>query len=699
MNWQTEIKFLKGVGPKKAELFKNELKIHTIKDLLYYFPYKYVDKTKFYNIKDLTTDLAFVQLKGKINNIEEIGQGNKKRLVAKFVDDSGTIELVWFQGIKWIKKKLKIGEEYVIFGKPNFMKSNYISIAHPELETLEQYKTRKIKPGLHPYYSTTEKLKKNYIFSRTISELISKALDQINPISDFLPKYLIERLNLLSLSEAIKNIHFPQNYNLLKAAEYRLKFDEFFINQLALIKQKKIRTEKLPGYVFERIGNYFNDFYFKKLNFELTNAQKRVLKEIRKDFKSSHQANRLLQGDVGSGKTIIALMSMLIALDNGYQTCLMAPTEILAQQHYKNFEKMLNGLDINLKLLTGSTKTKERKLIYKQLQNGEIQILIGTHALIEDTVKFHKLGLAIIDEQHRFGVAQRAKLWKKGKIPPHIIVMTATPIPRTLSMTLYGDLDVSIIDELPAGRKPIKTIHLKESERYKLYKFLEKEISKGRQVYIVYPLIKESEKLDYKNIEEGYKQITQFFPQPKYRVGILHGQMRPEEKEYQMQLFVSGQTQILVSTTVIEVGVNVPNATVMVIESAERFGLSQLHQLRGRVGRGAQQSFCFLITKNNLSPDAKKRINTMTQTNDGFKIAEVDMKLRGPGDIFGTAQSGFPFHFKIADLSKDNSILILAREIAQKILNEDPNLSSSIHKKLKAEVYKEIIQSPWGFIS
>ncbi len=699
MDWLTDITYLKGVGPKRAELLNKEIDVFTIKDLLYYFPYKYVDRSKFYTVRDLTTELAYVQMKGKIIKIEEHGQGRSKRLVAKFFDGVGTIDLVWFQGIKWIKNNLKIGQEYIVFGKPNFFRNGTISIPHPELETVEKYEARTVRGSFQPYYSTTERLRKSFISSRTISELVSKALEIVDNIPDFMPDYLIERIGFLPLSEAIKNIHFPQNPHKLQLAEFRLKFDEFFINQLSLIKQKRLRTEKTAGYVFEHVGEYFNRFYNEKLSFELTNAQKRVLKEIRRDFKSGHQANRLLQGDVGSGKTIVALMSMLIALDNDFQACLMAPTEILAQQHYKNFIELLDGLDINVKLLTGSTKTRERKIIHHQLLTGELQILVGTHALIEDTVQFKRLGLAIIDEQHRFGVAQRAKLWQKGKIPPHVIVMTATPIPRTLSMTLYGDLDVSVIDEMPPGRKPIKTIHVRESGRRRLYNFIHREIAKGRQVYIVYPLIKESEKLDYKNLEQGYEHILAEFPPPKYRVGMLHGQMKPEDKDLEMARFARGETQILVATTVIEVGVNVPNATVMVIESAERFGLSQLHQLRGRVGRGGEQSYCILVTKDKLSSDARKRIDTMVSTTDGFKIAEMDLHLRGPGDIFGTAQSGFPFHFRIANLSKDGKILQLARNIAEELLQQDPELVLEQHQLLRREVDREIKRSPWGLIS
>ncbi len=694
----TDITYLKGVGPKRAQLLQKELDIFTVKDLLYYFPYRYIDRSKFYAIRELSVDSAYVQIKGKIVDIREEGQGNKKRLTAVFSDGRDTIELVWFQGLKWVKQSLKTGVEYVVFGKPNFFRDK-ISIAHPELEPADKFEKKAYSGKLQPLYSTTEKLKRSFITSKVISELIANALQYVDAIPDFMPSYLRERLGLMSLDQALKNIHFPPDQYTLQKAEYRLKFDEFFINQLALIKQKQLRTERVQGYVFEKVGDYFMRFYNEKLTFELTGAQKRVLKEIRRDFKSGKQCNRLLQGDVGSGKTIVALMSMLIALDNGYQACLMAPTEILAQQHYQTFKQMLDGLDINIKLLTGSTKTRERRIIHHQLQTGELQILIGTHALIEDTVQFKRLGLAIIDEQHRFGVAQRAKLWQKGKIPPHVIVMTATPIPRTLAMTLYGDLDVSVIDEMPPGRKPVRTYHMTEKMRPKLYRFIRQQIDRGRQVYIVYPLIKESEKLDYKNLEQGYEQIVQAFPPPKYRVGIVHGKMRPEDKDWEMRRFAEGKTHILVATTVIEVGVNVPNATVMVIESAERFGLSQLHQLRGRVGRGDEQSYCILMTKDRLSRDAMTRIQAMTSTTDGFKLAEMDLRLRGPGDIFGTEQSGFPFLFKIANLSKDGHILQIARSVAEEVLKEDPQLSLPQNAGLAREVAKEIKRSPWGMIS
>ncbi len=698
MDLNSEVTYLKGVGPKRAQLLAKELDIFTVKDLLYYFPYRYIDRSKFYKISELSTESAFVQIKGRLLSLQEEGEGKKKRLRGLFTDGIDTMELIWFKGIRWIKQTLQPGKNYVVFGKPSFFRGK-VSIAHPEIELVSSFEKKAYSGKLQPIYSTTEKLKKNYITSKVISEIIANAFEKLTDIPDFMPDYLLQRLGMPDLTTALKNIHFPPDQHSLQKAEYRLKFDELFINQLSLLKQKRLRTERLPGYIFEKVGDYFMKFYNEKLTFELTGAQKRVLKQIRRDFKSGHQANRLLQGDVGSGKTIVALMSMLIALDNGYQACLMAPTEILAQQHFETFKTMLDGLDINIKLLTGSTKTRERKVIHHQLQTGELQILIGTHALLEDTVQFKKLGLAIIDEQHRFGVAQRAKLWQKGKTPPHVIVMTATPIPRTLAMTLYGDLDVSVIDEMPPGRKPVRTLHVTESYRPKLYRFIRKQIEEGRQIYVVYPLIKESEKLDYQNLEQGYEQLKQVFPPPKYKIGIVHGKMRPEDKDYEMKLFAEGKTQILVATTVIEVGVNVPNATVMVIESAERFGLSQLHQLRGRVGRGSAQSYCILVTKDQLSRDAMTRIQAMVSTTDGFKLSEMDMRLRGPGDIFGTAQSGFPYLFKIANLSKDRHILELARNIAQDLLKEDPNLSNPEHYLLAKEVDKEIKRSPWGMIS
>jgi len=627
---QQEIKFLTGVGPKRAELLNKELKIFTFEDLLYYFPYKYIDRSKFYQIRDLIPELPHIQLKGKIIGFEQIGGGRKKRLVAYFTDGTGTLELVWFKGLSYIQKNLQLNKEYIVFGKPGYFGGKY-NIIHPEME--DSIKNQNvINAKLQAHYSTTEKLKKNYLSSRAIAKLINNLLLQIkDKIKETLPDYLIQKYKLISLQEALFNIHFPQNAEILKRAIYRLKFEELFYIQLNILQKRSIRLNKFNGFVFSRVGDFLNQFYEKNLPFELTNAQKRVLKEIRKDVGSGKQMNRLLQGDVGSGKTLVALMSMLIALDNGFQACIMAPTEILANQHFETIKTFLDGLTINVQLLTGSTKTAVRKKIHEQLLNGEIQILIGTHALIEETVKFKNLGLVVIDEQHRFGVVQRAKLWKKNHQPPHVLVMTATPIPRTLSMTIYGDLDVSVIDELPPGRKPIKTIHLFDSKRLRLFGFMRQQIEQGRQIYIVYPLIKESEKMDYKDLEDGYESISRAFPPPKYAVSIVHGQMKAEEKDIAMNLFINGKTHIMVATTVIEVGVDIPNASVMVIESAERFGLLQLHQLRGRVGRGADQSYCILMTGYKLSNEARKRIDIMTKSNDGFEIAEADLKLRGPG--------------------------------------------------------------------
>ena len=684
---QQEIKFLTGVGPKRAELLNKELKIFTFEDLLYYFPYKYIDRSKFYQIRDLNPELPHIQLKGKIIGFEQIGGGRKKRLVAYFTDGTGTIELVWFKGLSYIQKSLQLNKEYIVFGKPGYFGGKY-NVIHPEIE--DSIKNQNvIKAKLQAHYSTTEKLKKNYLPSRAIAKLINNLLLQIkDKINETLPEYLIQKYKLISLHDALFNIHFPQNAEILKKAIYRLKFEELFYIQLHILQKRSIRLNKFNGFVFSKVGDFLNQFYEKNLPFELTNAQKRVLKEIRKDVGSGKQMNRLLQGDVGSGKTLVALMSMLIALDNGFQACIMAPTEILANQHFETLKVFLEELPINVQLLTGSTKTAARKEIHEQLLNGELQILIGTHALIEETVKFKNLGLVVIDEQHRFGVVQRAKLWKKNHQPPHVLVMTATPIPRTLSMTIYGDLDVSVIDELPPGRKPIKTIHLYDSKRLRLFGFMRQQIDQGRQIYIVYPLIKESEKMDYKDLEDGYESISRAFPPPKYAVSIVHGQMKAEEKDVAMNLFIKGKTHIMVATTVIEVGVDIPNASVMVIESAERFGLSQLHQLRGRVGRGADQSFCVLMTGYKLSNEARKRIDIMTKSNDGFEIAEADLKLRGPGDIEGTQQSGLAFDLKIANLGKDAQLIQYVRDIADNILDDDPWLEKNENQVLKNQLKK-----------
>ena len=673
---QQEIKFLSGVGPKKAELLNKELQIYTFQDLLYYFPYKYIDRSKLYTISELNTELPYIQVRGKIVGFQTIGGGNKKRLVASFADETGKMELIWFKGLSYIQKSLELNHEYIVFGKPGNFGGKF-SIIHPEIESVIKNENT-IQTSLQAHYNTSEKLKNSFLTSRAISKLMNNLMvSLIGKINEALPDYLIKKYKLCSLGEALFNIHFPQSADLLKKATYRLKFEELFYIQLSILQKKSIRIHKSNGLIFSKVGEYLNQFYKNNLPFELTEAQKRVIKEIRKDFGSGKQMNRLLQGDVGSGKTLVALMSMLIALDNGYQACIMAPTEILANQHYDTIKEFLKELSVKVSLLTGSTKTKARKEIHKDLIDGDLQILIGTHALIEDAVKFKNLGFVVIDEQHKFGVAQRAKLWKKNHNPPHILVMTATPIPRTLAMTIYGDLDVSVIDELPPGRKPIQTIHLFDSKRLRMFGFLRQQIEEGRQVYIVYPLIKESEKMDYKDLEDGYESISRAFPPPKYAVSIVHGQMKPEEKDAAMKLFVRGQTHIMVATTVIEVGVNVSNASVMVIESAERFGLSQLHQLRGRVGRGADQSYCILMSSFKLSNEARKRIDIMTKTNDGFEIADADLKLRGPGDIEGTQQSGVTFDLKISNLAHDGQLIQYVRNVAEEILDNDPMLEKS----------------------
>ncbi len=680
-----DIKYLPGVGPKRANLFAEELEIRSYGDLLYYFPYKYVDRSRFYQIKDVHPELSNIQIKGKIVKFELAGKPNKRRLIGYFADDTGIIELVWFRGINWIRKSYTLDKEYVIFGKPTVF-NRKINIVHPEIESLEDYNSR-IQQGFEAHYNTTERLKKNYVNSKVIRKLQNNLLQEISgKLGETLPDKIINQLKLAPLNEALLNIHFPKNQEQLRKAQYRLKFEELFYIELNILEQKNTRIRKFSGFNFEKVGKLFNSFYNEKLPFKLTNAQKKVLKEIRRDLGSGLQMNRLLQGDVGSGKTLVALMSILIALDNNYQSCIMAPTEILANQHYESITKFLDDMPVRVKLLTGSTPSSERKKIHEELMNGELHILIGTHALIEDTVQFKNLGLVVIDEQHRFGVAQRAKLWKKNTQPPHVLVMTATPIPRTLSMTVYGDLEVSVIDELPPGRKPVKTVHFYEAKRMRLIEFMRKMIHQGRQVYIVYPLIKESEKLDLKDLEEGYDTILRYFPPPKYAVSVVHGRMRPEEKDKSMELFVRGQTNIMVSTTVIEVGVDVPNASVMVIENAERFGLSQLHQLRGRIGRGQYQSYCVLMTSDKLSEEARKRIQTLVQTNDGFEIAEADLQLRGPGDIEGTQQSGIPFDLKIANLGKDSEILAHARNVAMEVLNEDPELEKEAHAIVKEQI-------------
>lgn len=694
-----DIQFLKGVGPKRAELLNKELNIFTAKDLLYHFPFRYIDRTKFYKISEIKEDFPNIQAKGIISNFQTKGSGRKTYLTAEFSDNTGTIELVWFKGIKWIKENLISGQEYIIFGKPARY-GRKINIAHPEIDKPEKFNKR-INSTLQAVYPSTEKLARKNINSKVFRKIISNIIENLtSKLPETLPGYIVQKYGLLSFNDAIINIHFPENSEKLRRSLHRLKFEELFYIQLNILKAKFGRRLKYKGFIFSEVGKYFNKFYKEKLPFELTNAQKRVIKEIRKDFASGKQSNRLLQGDVGSGKTLVALMLMLIAIDNGYQASLMAPTEILATQHFKTISKFIEGLGLNIALLTGSTKQSERKILHQILQSGKINILIGTHALIEDTVIFKNLGIVVIDEQHRFGVAQRAKMWKKNIQPPHIIVMTATPIPRTLAMTVYGDLEISVIDELPPGRKPVKTIHSYDSKRLRVFKFIKEQIKAGRQVYIVYPLIYESENFDYKDLEDGLESISRAFPPPEYAISVLHGRMKPEEKEKSMKLFVKGITNIMIATTVIEVGVDVPNASVMIIESAERFGLSQLHQLRGRVGRGADQSYCILMTSFKLSKEAKTRIKTMVETNDGFKIAEVDMKLRGPGDTEGTRQSGIPFELKLSDLSKDYKILEKARNAAEFILKEDPLLNEDKNQILARQLKSLILRNKkWGMIS
>ena len=663
-----DIKYLSGVGPQKAAVLNKELEIYSLHDLLYYFPYKYVDRSRIYYIHEIDGNMPYIQLKGKILGFETFGEGRQRRLLAHFSDGTGVVDLVWFQGIKYVTNKYKLHEEYIVFGKPTVFNGR-INVAHPDIDSPADLKLSSM--GLQPYYNTTEKMKRSFLNSHAIEKMMATVIGQIQePLSETLSPKLIADHHLMSLTDALRNIHFPSNPELLRKAQYRLKFEELFYVQLNILRYAKDRQRKYRGYVFETVGEIFNTFYSKNLPFELTGAQKRVLREIRQDVGCGKQMNRLLQGDVGSGKTLVALMSMLMALDNGFQACMMAPTEILANQHYDTIRDLLFGMDVRVELLTGSVKGKKREAILAGLLTGDVHILIGTHAVIEDTVNFASLGLAVIDEQHRFGVAQRARLWSKSVQPPHVLVMTATPIPRTLAMTLYGDLDVSVIDELPPGRKPIATIHQFDNRRESLYRSVRKQIEEGRQVYIVYPLIKESEKIDLKNLEEGYLHICEEFPDCK--VCKVHGKMKPAEKDAQMQLFISGDAQIMVATTVIEVGVNVPNASVMIIENAERFGLSQLHQLRGRVGRGADQSYCILVTTYKLTEETRKRLEIMVRTNDGFEIAEADLKLRGPGDLEGTQQSGIAFDLKIADIARDGQLLQYVRTIAEEITDADP---------------------------
>jgi ATP-dependent DNA helicase RecG len=695
---QTPIAYLKGVGPNRADVLKAELGIETYRDLLHLFPNRYLDRTSYYKINQLQPSGADVQVIGKIIHLKMVEQKRGKRLVATFVDETGQMELVWFRGHKWIKENLKINEPYVVFGRVSQYGSTF-SMPHPEMELLHHHQ-QGLKIAMQPIYPSTEKLSAKGITNRVVSKMVQQLLlESKGYFPESLSKEILEELRLIPKVEALFNIHFPKNQELLARAQFRLKFEELFFVQMQLISKKMLRKQKIKGLPFENVGENFTTFFQNHLPFELTEAQKRVIKEIRNDMGSNAQMNRLLQGDVGSGKTIVALMCMLLAIDNGFQACLMAPTEILATQHYNGLKELLVNMDIKIALLTGSTKKSERTLLHNQLESGNLNILVGTHAVLEDMVQFHNLGLAIVDEQHRFGVAQRSKLWHKNDIPPHILVMTATPIPRTLAMSLYGDLDVSVIDELPPGRKPVTTVHRFDNNRLKVFGFLKEEIKKGRQVYIVYPLIQESEAMDYKDLMDGYESIARDFPQPEYQISIVHGQMKPADKDYEMERFVKGETQIMVATTVIEVGVNVPNASVMIIESAERFGLSQLHQLRGRVGRGAEQSFCILMTGHKLSEDAKTRLQTMTSTNDGFEIAEVDLKLRGPGDLMGTQQSGL-LTLKIADIVKDNQILQTARYHALQLLKNDPKLEKEENAPVLRAFTRMMAQKTiWNYIS
>jgi ATP-dependent DNA helicase RecG len=694
----TPIEYLKGVGPKRGEAIRKELGISTFYDLLTYYPFRYVDRSRFYGISEISGDATWVQLRGRVTGTQLAGKGLAMRYIVTLEDETGSIDLVYFQGIRWIKDKFDVGKEYIVFGKPSLFNGRY-NIPHPEVETATEFSAQPADP-LHPLYNTTEKTKLLGITGRALAKLAKTLVQQLQGmIPETLSQEIINELKLLPRDEALANIHFPSDHEILAKAEARIKFEELFFIQLRLLRFKLNRSRTVKGHKFSVVGDYLNTFYSKYLPFSLTDAQKRVLKEIRADMGSGKQMNRLLQGDVGSGKTVVALMSMLIALDNGYQACLMAPTEILANQHFKTISSLLQGTGISCDLLTGSTKQKQRKSMFSLLQSGELHLLIGTHALIEDTVQFNNLGLVVIDEQHRFGVAQRAKLWSKSDNPPHVLVMTATPIPRTLAMTLYGDLDFSVIDELPPGRKPIKTYHFYESGREKVNNFMLQQIKSGRQVYVVYPLIQESETIDMKNLEEGYQHIVEAFPPPAFKVSMVHGRMKSDEKDSEMQRFSQGQTNILVATTVIEVGVDVPNASVMVIESAERFGLSQMHQLRGRVGRGADQSHCILMTGYNLGPEARTRMETMVRTSDGFEIANVDLKLRGPGDLEGTRQSGV-LDLKLADIIRDEAILRYARNLVIKLLDKDPQLELAENQPLAVQLkYLNRKTADWSMIS
>ena len=693
---QRAITYLPGVGPKRAEVLQKEVNLASYEDLLYYIPYKYMDRSRFYRVSDINGSMPYIQLKGRILSFETLGEGSAKRLIGKFSDGTGTIDLVWFKQIHWVTNKLKPDVDYIVFGKPTLF-GNSFNMVHPDVDPIEQ--AAQVAQGLTPYYNTTERMKKIGLNSRALQNLIFNLLSNLQwQVPEILSPDLLQRTKLISLSDALRQIHFPESIEMMRKAQQRLKFDELFFIQLNLLQRADRRKRKQQGLLFARVGDYFNTFYKTYLPFELTNAQKRVIREIRADMGSGRQMNRLLQGDVGSGKTLVALLCMLLALDNQCQACIMAPTEILAAQHYATIQTFLRDMPVKVALLTGSTKKKERNQLLPAIAQGEIQIVIGTHALIEEQVVFASLGLAVIDEQHRFGVEQRSRLWSKNVIPPHVLVMTATPIPRTLAMTLYGDLDVSVIDELPPGRKPVRTIHRYDTKKAELYAFLRSEIQKGRQVYVVYPLIEGNEKFDYKDLEAGYETFQQVFPE--YQVCMVHGRMKPAEKEACMQQFVSGKAQILLATTVIEVGVNVPNASVMVIESAERFGLSQLHQLRGRVGRGAEQSYCILVSSHKLSNDTRKRLEIMVSSNNGFEIAEADLRLRGHGDLEGTRQSGQHVDLKVANLVTDGSLLQYARELAEEILNKDPDLQFENHsilsKRLKVLFAKQV---DWGKIS
>ena len=694
--YHTPIAFLKGVGPERAELLNKEANIYTTWDLLNYFPFRYVDRTRYNKINSINSFDGNVQLLGTITGLTEVGSGRTKHLKAIFKDDTGAMELVWFKGASWVKKSIVIGKKYRVYGKPKRYNAVW-NLAHPELTAYEDIKA---DVGLQAVYNSTEKLSSKGLNTRGVEKLMNHLIPEINGrIPEVFSDDLLQRFALMSRNEAYKLIHQPTDSTGLQRAIFRLKFEELFFLQLELLMRKQIGVKKSGGFQFASVGDVFNEFYENHIPFQLTNAQKRVIKEIYGDLRKGIHMNRLLQGDVGSGKTLVALLVMLIGLGNEYQAALMAPTEILAQQHYQTIGELLEPLNIKVELLTGSVKTAKRRTIHAGLENGEVKILIGTHALLEPKVKFNNLGVVIIDEQHRFGVAQRAKLWKKNSLPPHVLVMTATPIPRTLAMTFYGDLDVSVIDELPPGRKPIQTVHYFEKARLKVFAFMKQEIALGRQVYIVYPLIEESEAFDYNNLMSGFEAVSRAFPKPNYQVSIVHGKMKPEDKDFEMQRFAKGETQIMVATTVIEVGVNVPNASVMIIESAEKFGLSQLHQLRGRVGRGAEKSYCILMTGDKISKEGKKRLQTMVQTNDGFKIAEVDLEIRGPGDIMGTQQSGL-LNLNLSDLARDGKIVAMARDAARMVLEEDEMLEMSKHKLIRENLRKIMKAKPnWSKIS